>query len=161
MPLALNRLSKKGVMNMSDTLFTVGYQGRCFDELLNLLRQNSIETVVDVRYFPHSRKEGFSKSILNQRLDSNGIQYMHLRKLGSLPGLRRRYHKHEDINTYFNEYRRHLDGQLPTVEHLARLSRRESTCLLCLEAEPLYCHRSVIADRIQQLDGNGLAICHL
>jgi len=146
---------------MSDALFTVGYEGRCFDEILNLLRRNSIEIVVDVRHLPHSRKEGFSKSILNQRLDSNGIQYMHLRKLGSPPGVRRRYQKHEDINTYFNEYSRYLDGQLPTLEQLARLSRRENTCLLCLEAEPLHCHRSVIAERIQQLDGNGLAICHL
>lgn len=159
--LALNPLPRNGIMSMSDKLFTVGYQGRCFDEFLNLLRQNSIDTVVDVRYFPHSRKRGFSKSTLSERLNSDGIQYMHLRKLGSPPGLRRRYQKHEDINTYFNEYRRHLDGQLSTLEHLARLSRRESSCLLCLEAEPLHCHRSVIAEKIQQLDGNGLAICHL
>ncbi len=69
---------------MSDyKLFTIGYEGRDIDEFVSLLKDNGITRLIDVREIPFSRKKGFSKSRLNERLQNENIDYVHIKALGS------------------------------------------------------------------------------
>ena len=63
-------------------LFTTGYAGHDLDSFVNKLRQHGVNTVIDIRQNPVSRKKGFSKSRLSAFLAENGIGYVHVRELG-------------------------------------------------------------------------------
>ncbi|MEX2317691.1 MAG: DUF488 domain-containing protein [Pirellulales bacterium] len=63
-------------------LFTAGYAGHDLDSFLEKLRNNDIQTVVDIRQNPVSRKKGFSRSRLPEFLSDHGIEYVHVRELG-------------------------------------------------------------------------------
>src|SRR5207237_10033602 len=64
-------------------IFTIGYQGATVGEFLAALRQAGIEQVIDVRALPLSRRPGFSKSPLRAALEEAGINYVHLKALGT------------------------------------------------------------------------------
>src|SRR4051794_3283563 len=64
-------------------LMTVGYEGRDAGELCEQLRRSSVDVLVDVRELPLSRRRGFSKSALRERLEAAGIVYAHDRRLGN------------------------------------------------------------------------------
>ena len=64
-------------------LWTIGYEGFTSDEWLDSLVASGVQTVVDVREMPLSRKPGFSKSRLADALRARGIEYVHLRSLGN------------------------------------------------------------------------------
>ena len=64
-------------------LYTIGYEGRDIDEFVSLLKDNRITRLIDVREIPFSRKKGFSKSRLNERLQNENIDYVHIKALGS------------------------------------------------------------------------------
>ncbi|MEN6328638.1 MAG: DUF488 domain-containing protein, partial [Syntrophomonas sp.] len=58
-------------------IYTIGYEGKTVDEFLRVLEKAKISIVIDVRENPNSRKKGFSKKILSETLNNNGIQYRH------------------------------------------------------------------------------------
>jgi len=64
-------------------LYTIGYEGKAVQGFVEDLVRNGIEVLVDVRELPVSRKPGFSKSKLREQVASSGIDYLHLRSLGS------------------------------------------------------------------------------
>jgi len=66
---------------VSAKLFTVGYEGRSIDELVDALRAAGVERLVDVRELPLSRRKGFSKTALGDTLRDAGIEYIHVRAL--------------------------------------------------------------------------------
>ena len=66
-------------------LFTIGYEGATMDEFLSALRTAGVERVIDVRALPLSRRPGFSKTPLKNALAEAGIDYVHLRALGTPP----------------------------------------------------------------------------
>src|SRR5687768_13417822 len=65
------------------TIFTIGYEGATMAEFLATLRQAGVERVIDVRALPLSRRPGFSKSSLAAELNAMGIDYVHLKPLGT------------------------------------------------------------------------------
>jgi uncharacterized protein (DUF488 family) len=131
-------------------LFTVGYAGRTPDDLVLALRAVGIERVVDVRELPLSRRPGFSKTRLAAALDREGIRYDHVRALGNPKNLRDRY-KGGDSKGGARAYRAHLDAAAaPALAELAESVTRERSCLLCLEASHLDCHRAVIAEALTE-----------
>jgi len=73
---------------MGRQLFTAGYEGATINSFISNLLVNNIEYVLDVRALPLSRKPGFSKSTLAQRLNCEKIQYIHLVELGAPKPLR-------------------------------------------------------------------------
>jgi uncharacterized protein (DUF488 family) len=124
---------------------TIGYEGLDTDRFLRLLAEHGVETVVDVRATPISRKPGFSKTVLRNTLSACGFGYVHMRALGCPKDIRDRYREDGDWATYCTEFRGYLALQGAAVSELAALARSTHCALLCFEADPNYCHRSMVA----------------
>jgi uncharacterized protein (DUF488 family) len=128
-------------------LATIGYQAATVRSFLDALREAGVELLVDVRAVASSRRPGFAKSRLAANLAEAGIGYVHLRGLGTPAEGRAaaRAGQYPELRRIFRE---HLAtpgarAELDELADLVRSSRR--VCLLCFEAEPEHCHRSMVA----------------
>jgi uncharacterized protein (DUF488 family) len=129
-------------------LFTIGYEGRALDELIAMLASNKIERVIDIRELPLSRRRGFSKTPLGAALAAAGIEYVHMREAGNP------YRKLKDAiprDELLAKYKKHITGARETVASVAEQARGRRVALLCYEAEPAMCHRSLLAPRVAKL----------
>jgi uncharacterized protein (DUF488 family) len=134
---------------MAVTLFTIGHSTRGIEELLGLLAEHAVETLIDVRRFPASRRHPqFSREALAASLAAAGIAYVHEPDLGGrrqpLPG---------SPNTAWRvaAFRGYADymGSEPFAAALGRLlgsAARSRAVMMCAEAVPWRCHRRLIAD---------------
>jgi uncharacterized protein (DUF488 family) len=132
---------------------TIGYQGATIAGVLQALAEARIELLVDVRAVAGSRRPGFSKTPLAANLRGAGIDYLHLRGLGTpAPGrAAARAGRHSEMRAIF---RKHLDRQearaeLDALADIVQGGRR--VCLLCFEADPAHCHRSLVAKALGEL----------
>jgi uncharacterized protein (DUF488 family) len=129
------------------TVYTVGYEGRDVADLIALLRTHRVETLVDVRLTPISRKAGFSKTALSSALADAGITYLHERRLGNPKENRPAYRAGE--KTAQRRYLAHLlQNGGDAVARLSDIVTTSATALLCVEREPSICHRSAVADQL-------------
>lgn len=137
---------------MHDTeLFTIGYEGRTQQDVLDVLRRNSIQTLVDVRIRPNSRKPGLSKARLGAACRDLGIDYEHDSRLGTPIEILDAY---KDTGEYdWDAYRAFLDTQTNAVEELSALAVRHRVALLCYEADANTCHRRFVAAEAAGLHG--------
>jgi uncharacterized protein (DUF488 family) len=135
----------------SGTLFTIGYEGLSPGDLVKTLRRNGIELVVDVRERASSRKAGFSKSGLKANLEKRGIIYQHFPELGSPPDLRKKYMADGNRAYFTRHYKNSLEGKGSILEELANLASTMPVALLCYEADPGACHRSIVASVLAPL----------
>jgi uncharacterized protein (DUF488 family) len=134
---------------MPVTLFTVGHSTRSIEELLGLLAEHGIETLIDVRRFPGSRRHPqFSREALAASLAAAGIEYLHEPDLGG-----RRQPAPDSPNTAwrvaaFRGYADHMDSEAfaAALDRLLRTAARSPSVILCAEAMPWRCHRRLIAD---------------
>lgn len=140
-------------------LFTIGYEGSDIDQFLSVLFEAGVEKVVDVRELPLSRKPGFSKNRLLQRLESVGIGYEHVAALGCPKIIRNRYRIDHDWVRYSESFSRYLSLQGEPLEELARSSALTTSALLCFERDYRVCHRSMVATAVRSL--NDLITTHL
>ena len=130
-------------------IFTIGYEGATMAEFLAALQQAGIERMIDVRALPLSRRPGFSKSPLRAALEEAGIEYVHLKALGTPADGRAaaRAGRHEDMARIYA-------GQLELPEAMAQgaqmieLARERPSALLCFEREPAHCHRSLLLEAV-------------
>jgi uncharacterized protein (DUF488 family) len=129
-------------------LFTIGYQGRTLDDVLDRLMTNGVQVLIDVRHTPWSHKPGFTKKNLSAELTTHGIEYAHLRQFGSDPAIRRRLKETGNRVEFAQAYSDYLLTIDPTIESTFEPYAGRSVCLLCLEANPDECHRSILANRI-------------
>jgi uncharacterized protein (DUF488 family) len=131
---------------------TVGYQGATVDGFLQALREAGIELLVDVRAVASSRRPGFAKSALAANLHGTGIDYLHLRDLGTpAPGrAAARAGRHAEMRRIFRDHLR-TEAAQSALDALADIVRSRRACLLCLEADPTQCHRSLVADALAAL----------
>ena len=126
-------------------IFTIGYEGVTQAEFLAALKQARVERVIDVRAVPNSRRPGFSKNLLRNALAEEGIDYVHLRALGTPADGRAaaRAGRHEDLKRIYA-------GQLELPEAMAEsaqmveLAGEKRSALLCYEREPGGCHRTLL-----------------
>jgi uncharacterized protein (DUF488 family) len=129
-------------------LFTIGYEGRALDELIAILCANKIDRVIDIRDLPLSRRRGFSKTPLGNALASAGIEYVHMREAGNP------YRKLKDAmprDELLAKYKTHIAGARDAVKNVAGQARGHRTALLCYEAEPSQCHRSILGAHVARL----------
>ena len=133
-------------------IFTIGYEGATQADLIAALRGAGVTRVIDVRAVPLSRKPGFSKNVLAAGLGEAGIDYVHLKALGTPPDGREAARKGR-----FADMERIYAAQLETPEagveaaRMIALAEEAPSALLCFERDPAHCHRtplreSVIAD---------------
>jgi uncharacterized protein (DUF488 family) len=132
-------------------IWTIGYENATPPGLLAALQEAGIDLLVDVRAIANSRRPGFSKSRLAESLRAGGIHYLHLRGLGT-PGDGRAAARAGRFAELQAIYQRHLEtpeaqDDLETLAELLHAGRR--VCLLCLEADPAHCHRSMVAAALE------------
>jgi uncharacterized protein (DUF488 family) len=143
-------------------IFTIGYEERSIDEFISRLRRHKITVLVDVRETPASRKRGFSKGQLEEILREANIKYLHVKCLGSPKALRDRLREDNDYEAFFAQYMSYIETQSDALRTLYKETvSQETSCLMCMERRPEYCHRSVLAKKIKEIDGNGLEINHI
>lgn len=139
-------------VDRSPGLFTIGYEDLRIDQFVNKLRENAIDTVVDVRLTASSRRPGFSKTALTNALAAAGIAYVHERDLGNPPANRDAFRK-----GHLEEGRVLMRARLEngSAEALGRLVERaghERVALLCVEAVDTRCHRQVILEAAREAE---------
>ncbi|MBU1670654.1 MAG: DUF488 domain-containing protein [Actinobacteria bacterium] len=142
----------------SGTLFTIGYEGLSPGDLVKTLRHNGVELVLDVRQRASSRKAGFSKSVLKSNLEKHGISYQHFPELGSPPDLRKKYNADGDRAYFIRHYRNSLEGKGSILQELANLASTMPVALVCYEADPGHCHRSIVASEMARLSTPALQV---
>jgi uncharacterized protein (DUF488 family) len=131
-------------------VFTIGYEGLNIADFLSLLDKHGIETVVDIRELPLSRKPGFSKKALAGALNSSGREYVHMVALGCPKQVRNEYRESGDWKRYTIGFMKHLKTQKDAIAELAELVESSTCALLCFEADYNFCHRSMVADSVSQ-----------
>ncbi|TDH63391.1 DUF488 domain-containing protein [Dankookia rubra] len=141
-------------------LFTIGYEGTTPDRLIETLREAGVTTLVDVRELPNSRRPGFAKRALSEALGRAGIGYRHLRALGTPPEGRAaaKAGRTAEMKRIFGARLAGTEAQA-AVAALAVEAREGRVCLLCLEADPAQCHRSLVAEAVAS--PGDIAIVHL
>src|SRR5262245_1046235 len=130
-------------------IFTIGYEATTMAEFLDALRTAGVEGVIDVRALPLSRRPGFSKSPLKNALNEAGIEYVHLKALGTPADGRTaaRAGKQADLERIYA-------GQLELPEAIVQaakmreLAEEKPSALLCYEREPAQCHRSLLLNAV-------------
>lgn len=143
-------------------VFTTGYEKRDIFGFVENLQRHNIKTLIDVRELPISRKTGFSKSKLTEYLHNSNIKYIHIRELGSPKALRTQLYEDSNYEVFFKGYRKYLKSKIDIVEDLYHeLITNELCCIMCYERNPSQCHRTVVAEKIKDIDGNGLIITHI
>jgi len=143
------------------TIHTIGHSTRSLEQFLALLERSSIECLVDVRAFPGSRRyPHFNREALEASLGEAGIGYLHCPALGG----RRRASPDGPPSAWRNESFRAYAEYMRTVpfhEGLDDLIRRGAdarTVIMCSEAVPWRCHRSLISDALL---ARGVAVEHI
>jgi uncharacterized protein (DUF488 family) len=130
-------------------IFTIGYEGATVSEFLSALQQAGVERVIDIRAVPNSRRPGFSKTPLRNALAEAGINYEHLRALGTPADGRAAARAGRK-----DELKRIYAGQLELPEAIAEtgkmldLSREKPSALLCYERDPAACHRTLLLEAV-------------
>lgn len=131
-------------------LYTAGYEQRTIDEFIERLKRNQIKVLVDVRELPISRKKGFSKSRFRERLESESIEYVHMRSLGSPRNIRHELRETKNYKEFFQRYRDYLIEQREALVQLVQIAEEKTVCIMCYEQEPDKCHRSVIIEELSE-----------
>ena len=151
----------EGGVNQPAVLFTIGYEGSDVESFISRLEQSRIRRVVDVREIPLSRKPGFSKNSLREKLEEEGIEYVHIQQLGSPKAIRNKLKEDEDYASFFGSFSTYLDEQQMAIDEAYRHVREATCCLMCFERMPSKCHRSIVAEKIRLRGGNGLKIINI
>jgi uncharacterized protein (DUF488 family) len=143
------------------TVFTIGHSTRTWEAFRELLRAHGIERVVDVRSIPRSRHNPqFNSETLSAKLRGARISYVHLRRLGGLRHARRDSPNMGWRNASFRGFADYM--QTPEFEkglqRLIELAKKKKTAIMCAEAVPWRCHRSLIADA---LTVRGICAAHI
>jgi len=146
-----------------DRLFTIGYESLDVNSFLKILKNSDIQTLIDIREIPISRKRGFSQNELEEICKKHDLQYVHFRELGSPTWLRQKLRADRDYGFFFNQYRHYIknNGGRKFVVEINKLAADRPTCLLCFEKDYKMCHRKVVASEVKKINGNGLKIVHL
>ncbi len=141
------------------TIYTIGYEGIDIEGFLALLQEYEIETIVDIRELPLSRKRGFSKTALSTALQLSGFEYVHLADLGCPRPVRNRYREDGDWSRYTKGFLKHLESQEKSIDLLSDLAQSSNCALLCYEADFSLCHRSFVANAVHE--NCGALISHI
>ena len=142
-------------------LFTLGYEGSTPAVFFELLTLHNVQTLVDVRELPMSRKPGFAKRALHTTANRYDIGYVHVPTLGCPKTIRHDYRADRNWARYTERFLAYIDTQQAAVTALTERVQHERCCLLCFEADPNFCHRLFVAERVAAVSSVPLDIVHL
>jgi len=147
-------------------LFTIGHSTRSLDELVEALQAHGIQTLVDIRSIPASKRlPHFNRETLEQELPERGIEYVWMKELGG----RRKKIRPDSPNTALrsDSFRNYADHMLTTefqnaAAELVRIAEAKPLAYMCAERVWFRCHRMMLSDylvahghAVQHIDGTG------
>ncbi len=146
---------------LTKVIFTVGHSTRSIGEFISLLHENRIQLLVDIRTIPRSRHNPqFGKESLANSLQAAGLDYTHMPSLGGL-----RHARKDSPNLgWRNESFRGFADYMQTGEfdealrELIAAAAETRLAVMCAEAVPWRCHRSLVADA---LSARGIEVLHI
>jgi uncharacterized protein (DUF488 family) len=144
------------------TLYTIGHSTRSIEELIRVLRMHGIQTLVDIRAFPASRRlPHFNREALEQSMPTAGIRYVWMNGLGGY----RKKSREDSPNTALRNasFRNYADYMLTpefeeSIETLLRLAENSLTANMCAERVWFQCHRMLVSD---WLVAHGHTVLHI
>lgn len=140
-------LERERLKQNEKVLFTIGYEGRSIESFYNVLIENDVHVLCDVRKNAYSRKFGFSKEELKQVTPVLKIKYTVFPELGIESEKRQSLDTIEDYNNLFLSYKETLPDRAIELNRLYRVFQEEGRiALMCFEKEPQMCHRHIIRD---------------
>ena len=136
------------------TLATIGYVRATLPDVIGRLKAAGVGLVIDVRAVAASRRPGFSKTMLAASLDEAGIDYLHLRALGTPKAGRQaaRAGRTAEMHAIYEAHLAEPEAQMALAEAAEIVTRRPSA-LLCYEADAAVCHRRIVAERLRRSIG--------
>jgi uncharacterized protein (DUF488 family) len=132
-------------------LATIGYESAPQARVIEALKTAGVEVLIDVRAVAASRRAGFSKGLLSASLEDAGIEYVHLRALGTPKEGRmaaRKGHTAE-MRAIFEAHLAEPEAQLQLARAI-EIAKAKKAALLCYEADHRGCHRSIVVERMQE-----------
>jgi uncharacterized protein (DUF488 family) len=132
-------------------VLTIGHSNRTWKDFLELLRAHRVKRVIDVRSIPRSRHNPqFNRVTLSKKLRAARIGYVHLRKLGGLRHARRDSPNMGWRNVSFRDFADYMQTSdfEEGLHRLMKLAAQKQSAIMCAEAVPWRCHRSLIADAL-------------
>jgi uncharacterized protein (DUF488 family) len=142
---------KNAKVRHSTVVLTIGHSTRALEEFIGLLQAHAVSRVVDVRTIPRSRyNPQFNQDSLADSLKKAALGYVHMPGLGGL-----RHARRDSINLGWRnasfrgyaDYMQTLEFE-QSLEELIQLAEQERIAIMCAEAVPWRCHRSLIADAL-------------
>ena len=152
-------------------LYTIGHSTRTLEELIEVLQAHSIQTLVDIRSFPMSRRlPYFNRESLEKALPESGIQYVWMKALGG----RRRKIRDDSPNVALrnDSFRNYADYMLTgdfqrAIGELIKLAEHSRSAYMCAERVYFRCHRMLVSDwlvahghEVLHIDGTGPTKAH-
>ncbi len=140
-------------------IYTIGHSTRDLEELVELLGQNGVERLADIRRYPGSRRyPHFSRESLAEELPRRGIDYVHMPELGG----RRKPRRDSPNSAWRNEQFRAYADYMSTDEFRgavdALVASPKTTAIMCAEAVPWRCHRNLVSDELMR---RGIEVVHI
>jgi uncharacterized protein (DUF488 family) len=148
-------------MNRKSPVHTIGHSTKTIEEFLSLLKSYDVEKVADIRTIPRSRHNPqFNMDTLAPFLRRKGIGYFHMKGLGGL-----RHALKDSINMGwqnpsfrgFADYMQTLEFE-ESLSRLIKMTEKKRVALMCAEAVPWRCHRSLVADALKV---RGMEVVHI
>jgi uncharacterized protein (DUF488 family) len=138
---------------MENALYTIGYEGSDAADFVATLQNAGVETLIDIRFHPVSRRKGFSKSAMAAALKDGGIGYVHLSGLGN-PNHQKNV-AHEVFEAQFDA---HMQSDIAQhdLTKAVDIAKKSASCLLCYEKNHEECHRNIVADYLASRTGQNI-----
>jgi uncharacterized protein (DUF488 family) len=135
---------------LHQTLYTIGHSTRTLEELVSALKAHGIETLVDIRAFPKSRRlPHFNRETLEIELPKRGIRYVWMKALGGYRKSTRKDSPNTGLrNASFRNYADYMltEGFGQAMDALLNISAKSRTAYMCAERVYFHCHRMLVSD---------------
>ena len=142
---------KKRILGQKAVVFTIGHSTRTISEFIEIIQAYKIKKVVDIRTIPKSRHNPqFNEDTLKESLKATKIGYLHMKGLG---GLRHSLKDSPNMGWRNSSFRGFADymqtGEFEeSIEKLIAAAEKRATVIMCAEAVPWRCHRSLVGDAL-------------
>lgn len=132
-------------------LATIGYESAPQARVIDTLKAAGVEVLIDVRAVAASRRAGFSKGLLSSSLEDAGIEYVHLRALGTPKEGRMAARKGRtaEMRAIYEAHLAEPEAQLQLAKAV-EIAKAKKVALLCYEADHRGCHRSIVVERMRE-----------
>jgi uncharacterized protein (DUF488 family) len=132
--------------NVRITIWTVGYSNYSLENFLELLKENRIQVLIDIRRFPTSKMQHFRKEEMEEWFPRKRVEYVWLGK--ELGGYRKGGYQKYMQTKMFRE----------GVKKLLEIAKTKRVCIMCIETNPKYCHRRFISTYLER---KGVKVTHI